>query len=67
MLMDIVAGHAFFGEYVFMILCMAAAWMTGRSIASDWKPLWNLALSVLGLWLSWFRQQDLDHMASCHE
>lgn len=51
MLMDIVAGHAFFGEYVFMILCMAAAWMTGRSIASDWKPLWNLALSVLGLGL----------------
>lgn len=49
MLMDIFAGHAFFGEFVFMLLCMGAAWMTGRSIASDWKPLWNLALAVLGL------------------
>lgn len=49
MLMDIFGGHAFFGEYVFIVLCMAAAWMTGRSIATDWKPLWNLALSVLAL------------------
>ena len=49
MLMDIFAGHAFFGEFVFMLLCMGAAWMTGRSVASDWKPLWNLALAVLGL------------------
>jgi small-conductance mechanosensitive channel len=49
MLVDIFSGHAFFGEYVFMLLCMAAAWMTGRSIATDWKPLWNLALSVLAL------------------
>jgi hypothetical protein len=49
MLMDIFAGHAYFGEFVFMLLCMGAAWMTGRSIASDWKPLWNLALAVLGL------------------
>ena len=51
MLEDIVAGHAFPGEYVFMLLCMGAAWMTGRSIASDWKPIWNLVLAVLGLGL----------------
>jgi small-conductance mechanosensitive channel len=49
MLLDIAAGHALIGEYVFMVLCMGAAWMTGRSIASEWKPLWNLALGVLGL------------------
>lgn len=47
MLMDILTGHAFFGEFVFMLLCIAAAWMTGRSIANDWKPVWNLVLSVL--------------------
>jgi small-conductance mechanosensitive channel len=55
MLMDILSGHIFetrsYGEIVFLILCMAAAWMTGRSIANDWKPIWNLVLSVLGLGL----------------
>jgi peptidoglycan/LPS O-acetylase OafA/YrhL len=51
MLMDIFSGHAFFGEFVFMLLCAGAAWMTGRSIANDWKPLWNLVLAVLGLGL----------------
>ncbi len=56
MLLDILSGHTFetkaYGEIVFLALCMAAAWMTGRSIASDWKPLWNLALGVLGLGLA---------------
>jgi hypothetical protein len=47
MLTDIFAGKAYFGEFVFMALSMAAAWMTGRSIAHDWKPLWNLAAAVL--------------------
>jgi hypothetical protein len=53
MLLDILSGHIFetksYGEIVFLVLCMAAAWMSGRSIASDWKPLWNLALGVIGL------------------
>ena len=51
MLMDILTGHIFetksYGEIVFLLLCMAAAWMTGRSIANDWKPMWNLVVSVL--------------------
>jgi hypothetical protein len=42
MLEDIFTGHALAGEYVFMLLCFAAAWMSGRSIANDWKPAWNL-------------------------
>ncbi len=49
MLQDIFSGHALAGEYIFMLLCMGAAWMTGRSIASDWKPIWNLVVAVLGL------------------
>lgn len=53
MLLDILSGHTFeasaYGEIVFLMLCMAAAWMSGRSIASDWKPLWQLALGVIGL------------------
>jgi small-conductance mechanosensitive channel len=53
MLLDILSGHTFetkaYGEIVFLMLCMGAAWMTGRSIAGDWKPLWALALGVLGL------------------
>ncbi len=53
MFLDIISGHIFetgaYGESVFLLLCCGAAWMTGRSIASEWKPLWNLALSVLAL------------------
>jgi small-conductance mechanosensitive channel len=53
MLLDFLSGHIFetkaYGETVFLALCCAAAWMTGRSIASEWKPLWNLALSIIGL------------------
>ena len=51
MLMDIFSGHALPGEYVFMLLCMGAAWMTGRSVAGDWKPLWILGVYVLLLGL----------------
>jgi len=48
MLLDIFNLHALPGEYAFMILCMAASWMAGRSIANDWKPVWNLiAVSLL--------------------
>lgn len=53
MLWDILSGHIFetgaYGESVFLLLCCAAAWMTGRSIASDWKPLWNVALGIIAL------------------
>jgi small-conductance mechanosensitive channel len=56
MLLDILKLHftdglpIFFtllGRVVFCLLFLGAAWMTGRSIAKDWKPLWNLAVSVL--------------------
>jgi hypothetical protein len=51
MLFDIISGHIFenkaYGEIVFLLLCMAAAWMTGRSLATDWKPIWNLIASAL--------------------
>jgi hypothetical protein len=47
MLMDIFSGHAYFGEFVFMLLCMGAAWMTGKAIATDWKPLWELFAAAM--------------------
>lgn len=56
MFLDIISGHIFetkaYGESVFLLLCCGAAWMTGRSIASDWKPLWNLALGIIALGLA---------------
>jgi small-conductance mechanosensitive channel len=51
MLLDIFSGHAFVGEVVFLALCVAAAWMTGRSIASEWKPTWQLFAAILALGL----------------
>jgi hypothetical protein len=39
MLLDIVSGHALPGEYVFGLLCMAAAWMIGRTVAIDWQNI----------------------------
>ena len=42
MLEDIFTGHALAGEYVFMLLCFAAAWMSGPFLANDWKPAWTL-------------------------
>ena len=51
MLLDIFAGEAFFGEGVFMLLCVGAAWMTGRSVASDWRPGWHVAVLSLLLGL----------------
>jgi Na+/glutamate symporter len=47
MLIDIFTGHALFGEYVFMILCGAAAWMIGKSISTDWSGLVPLFVYVL--------------------
>jgi small-conductance mechanosensitive channel len=51
MLLDILTGHIFetrsYGEIAFLLLCVGAAWMTGRSIANEWKPAWNLLISAL--------------------
>jgi hypothetical protein len=48
MLMDILSGKALPGEYVFLLLCIAAAWMTGRSVASDWRnPMMLLVWTAL--------------------
>jgi hypothetical protein len=51
MLLDILTGHTFevgaYAEIVFLVLCLAAAWMTGRSNATEWKSLGNLLLAVL--------------------
>ncbi len=47
MLEDIFTGVALPGEYAFMVLCLAASWMAGRSIANDWKPVWNLLVVTL--------------------
>ncbi len=49
MLYDIVSRNALFGVHVFMLLLMGAAWMTGRSIAGSWKPIWNLVAAAFGL------------------
>ncbi len=51
MLIDIFTGHALFGEYVFILLCCAAAWMIGKSVATDWKGLGQLLAFVLILGL----------------
>jgi hypothetical protein len=47
MLIDIFTGHALFGEYVFMLLCCLAAWMIGKSVATDWNGLGQLLVFVL--------------------
>jgi hypothetical protein len=47
MLVDILYGHAHPGEYVFGLLCMAAAWMIGRAVATDWENLPKLVFYVL--------------------
>ncbi len=51
MLIDIVTGHAAYGEYVFMILCAMAAWMVGKSVATDWDSLAKMFgfVMILGL------------------
>ncbi|MFT3672380.1 DUF6867 family protein [Aestuariivirga sp.] len=47
MLEDIFTGTALAGEYAFVALCLGAAWAAGRSIANDWKPVWNLLAVTL--------------------
>lgn len=42
MLIDIATGHALFGEYVFIVLCCMAAWMIGKSVATDWNSLFQM-------------------------
>ncbi len=51
MLIDIFTGHALFGEYVFMLLCCMAAWMIGKSVATDWNGMTHLFGFVLILGL----------------
>jgi hypothetical protein len=47
MLYDIITAHSYPGEYVFMLLVFAAAWMTGRSVANEWKPIGYLIVYSL--------------------
>ncbi len=48
MLYDIILGHALPGEYVFLLLTLAAAWMTGRSVATEWKsPVFLIVYALL--------------------
>ncbi|MGB8817876.1 MAG: DUF6867 family protein [Rhizobiaceae bacterium] len=47
MLLDIFSGHFFYGEIVFMILCMAGAWMIGKSVATDWNGLGSVLFFTL--------------------
>jgi hypothetical protein len=48
MLYDILTGKALFGEYIFLLLVFAGAWMTGRSVANEWKkPLVLVAYAFL--------------------
>lgn len=47
MLLDLLSGHFFPGEIVFLLLCIAGAWMVGKSIATDWKSIVNLVFSIL--------------------
>lgn len=51
MLLDIFSGHFFPGEVVFLLLCFAGAWMVGKSIATDWKSIAALVVSILLLGL----------------
>lgn len=51
MFLDIFSGHFFPGEVVFLLLCLAAAWMFGKSVATDWKPLLTLVVGILVLGL----------------
>ena len=51
MILDILSGHFFAGEFVFLVLCAAGAWMVGKSVASDWKGLGSLVAFTLLLGL----------------
>lgn len=47
MLLDMISRTAAAGEYVFMLLCMLAAWQIGKSTASDWKSLTTMVIYTL--------------------
>ncbi len=49
MLLDILTGKVFAGEYAFFLLACAAAWITGKSCAQTWRGL--PVLVVYGLLL----------------
>ena len=51
MILDILSGHFFAGEFVFLLLCAAGGWMMGKSVASDWKGLGSLVVFTLLLGL----------------
>ncbi|MGL4489237.1 MAG: DUF6867 family protein [Rhizobiaceae bacterium] len=51
MLIDIVTGHAPFGEYVFFLLCCMAAWMVGKTVAKDWSTIPHMVAYCLLLGL----------------
>lgn len=47
MILDMISGVAAAGEYIFMLLCMLAAWQIGKSVASDWKELSTMVVYTL--------------------
>lgn len=47
MLLDIITGHVFAGEYAFFLLACGAAWITGKSCAQTWRSLPILFFYVL--------------------
>ena len=47
MLLDILSGHVFAGEYAFFLLACGAAWITGKSFAQTWRSLPILFFYVL--------------------
>lgn len=49
MLLDILTGKVFAGEYAFFLLACGAAWITGKSCAQTWRSL--PVLVVYGLLL----------------
>ena len=49
MLMDMLQGHVFAGEYAFFALACGAAWITGKNCAQLWRSLLTLVLYILAL------------------
>jgi small-conductance mechanosensitive channel len=49
MLMDILRGDVFAGEYAFLVLACAAAWITGKNCAQLWRSLPVLVFYILAL------------------
>jgi len=47
MLLDILSGDVFPGEYVFFLLACGAAWIAGKSCAQTWRSLPVLVFYIL--------------------